>query len=284
MTFGSINDQPKIKRFHLFETTVAFTTLFASAALLFFFWINASKAPLENKPVSLSEQNSPETIQDIIVPSQGQVPQPAEKFAQALDQQIEDDLPPNPSLDHAWELLGKGVGHRYLKHRIASAKIKLFVFRMTKKALPKEWKVNSSKIAKTILEESEKYGFDPLFLLSVIQGESSFRPDIRGPIGEIGLMQIRPTTGAWIAKRFDLPWKGEKSLFDPIANIRLGAAYFHHLRKLFGSHSQLYVAAYNMGLGNVRAAVKKDVWPKEYPKHVMKHYLKFVASLSHPSS
>ena len=59
-------------------------------------------------------------------------------------------------------------------------------------------------------------------------------------------------------------WNGEKTLRDPIANIKLGTAYIAWLREKFDNHSQLYLAAYNMGARSVNKALAQNVWPKDY--------------------
>jgi soluble lytic murein transglycosylase len=82
-----------------------------------------------------------------------------------------------------------------------------------------------------------------------------------------------------MAKKIKMPWKGEDTLRDPVANIKLGTAYIAWLREKFDNHSQLYLAAYNMGARSVNKALAKNVWPKDYPKHVMKRYIAFYRSI-----
>ncbi|MFX5793561.1 transglycosylase SLT domain-containing protein, partial [Acinetobacter baumannii] len=66
--------------------------------------------------------------------------------------------------------------------------------------------------------------------VAVIDTESSFRPNARGSHGEIGLMQLKPSTAQWIARRHGLPWWGPATLLDPAAIVRLGAAYLSDIR------------------------------------------------------
>lgn len=183
-------------------------------------------------------------------------------------------------IKHARELFGK----RYSKSIAATGegvpKINGQIYRWTKEKLPKKFRSHYQKVAQTIIDESLKYEFDPVFLMSVIEGESSFRPDKVGGVGEIGLMQIRPTTAEWIAKREGLKWEGDKSLYDPSTNIRIGALYLSYLRDHFDSHARLYLAAYNMGQTNVANALDKNIWPKDYPIHVMKRYVQYYENMS----
>lgn len=148
-----------------------------------------------------------------------------------------------------------------------------WVHRWVGEALPKKWRKSSRKISSVLLREARRQHFDPIFLLAVIQSESSFRPEAKGLDGEIGLMQIMPNTGREFARRAGVKWKGKQTLQDPISNIRIGAEFLSALRKRFDSHGRLYLAAYNMGAGNVKEALSRRTWPKDYPMRVMTHYL-----------
>lgn len=178
-------------------------------------------------------------------------------------------------VDHARELLGR----RYKKSVVSNFEnrkgLEQNIFATVQKRLPKRFKRNARKITETIILESEKYSLDPYFVMAVISGESSFNPEAKGPVGEIGLMQIRSATGKWMAEKEKMKWRGDKTLKDPVANIKLGVAYIAWLRTKFKNHGQLYLAAYNMGAKNVKNALSRKVWPKDYPRHVMKRYLSF---------
>lgn len=176
---------------------------------------------------------------------------------------------------HAKELLGSGYNKSYVRSAEQIKKINRKIYLKTKEALPQAFKKQYQRIAQTIIDVSFQHDLDPVFVMAVIQSESSFNPTMIGGVGEIGLMQIRPTTAEWICQKLGIKYKGEKSLRDPKVNIQIGTAYFGYLRSKFKSHAQLYIAAYNMGQGNVKVALEKDVWPKDYPMHVMKNYLGF---------
>ncbi len=176
-------------------------------------------------------------------------------------------------LQHARELMGKYYKKSAVKSGESVKKINYTVYRKTKEFLPKKFKSQHQQIAQTIIDQSQLHGFDPLFVMAVVLSESSFDPRMRGGVGEIGLMQIRPCTAAWLAKKASLKYAGEKDLYDPIQNIKIGTAYMSYLRETFGGEAQLYIAAYNMGQRNVRKNLAKDVRPKIYPIHVMKNYL-----------
>ncbi len=182
-------------------------------------------------------------------------------------------------LQHAKQLLGKYYRMSVVRSGEKIKKVNGKIYAFTRERLPKKHRKRYKQVAQAIIDESHKNEFDPVFLISVILGESSFDPDRRGALDEVGLMQLRPKTGEWIAKKYGLPWHGEKTLLDPIQNIRIGAAYLHYLREKFDDHAQLYLAAYNMGQRNVNEALDRKIWPKDYPIHVMRRYLDFYSAL-----
>ncbi|MGE0616827.1 MAG: lytic transglycosylase domain-containing protein [Bacteriovoracia bacterium] len=175
-------------------------------------------------------------------------------------------------LQHAQLLLGKHYSRSVVSVGEQVMDIREFVLAKVKASLPKKHKASAPIVAHTILEESGRYDFDPLFLMAVIQNESSFSPDIVGGVGEIGLMQIRPSTAQWFCDKIKRPWYGVRSLKNPATNIQIGAALLKMFRDKF-SHDRLYLSAYNMGIGNVNKALKKDIWPKEYSSRVMNRYV-----------
>ena len=179
----------------------------------------------------------------------------------------------------ALELLGARYKKSVVSHFEKELGLDRKIFATVKDRLPKDYKKDAQEIARTIVLEAAKHQLDPYFVMAVISGESSFNPNAKGPVGEIGLMQLRPTTGEWMAQKTRSKWKGDKTLLDPVANIKLGTAYLAWLRTKFNGHGQLYLAAYNMGPGSVKNALAKNIRPKDYPKHVMKRYIAFYNEL-----
>lgn len=182
-------------------------------------------------------------------------------------------------LEHSQELLGKYYGRSTVRFGESVPKINSQIYRWTRERLPAKFKKDSGKIAQAIIDESLKHEFDPVFLMSIIETESHFNPTVLGAAGEIGLMQILPPTAEWMSAKVGLTYKGKKTLKDPIANIRIGAAYLAFLRDRFDMHARLYIAAYNMGQGNVDSAQAKKIWPKDYPGAVMRNYVEFYERL-----
>lgn len=184
---------------------------------------------------------------------------------------------------HAKELLGTHYQKSVVRTGEEVADLHTFdtfVTQRTRKALKKNWKPFFEPISRTIINESTRYGFDPVFVLAVIESESSFDPEAIGSSGEIGLMQVTPETGRWISERSGFRWNGKVSLQDPITNIRVGTAYLAYLREEFEFQSNLYISAYNMGSGNVRRAMEKNTWPKDYTSKVLRKYVRYYADLN----
>lgn len=176
---------------------------------------------------------------------------------------------------HARELLGRHYKKSVVRNFELDPSMEKNILKTVNSRLPKKFKFHANSVASAIIAESNKHSLDPYFVMAVISGESSFNPKAIGPVGEIGLMQLRTTTGEWMAKKVKMKWRGDKTLNDPVANIKLGTAYLAWLRERFKGQGQLYVAAYNMGALSVKRAVGRNVWPKDYPRHVMKRYLAF---------
>ncbi len=188
-------------------------------------------------------------------------------------------VPKKMRIEHARELMGKGYAKSVVGKAENRGHLEESIMKSVEKKLPKGFKALSWAVTETIIKEAKKHEFDPYFVMAVIAGESSFNPRAIGPVGEIGLMQIRPATGEWMAGRIGLKWRGEKSLRNPVDNIKLGTAYLAWLRNKFDKNGQLYLAAYNMGAKSVKNALGRNVRPKDYPKHVMKRYLAFYEEL-----
>jgi hypothetical protein len=153
-----------------------------------------------------------------------------------------------------------------------------FIYETLAKNLPASYKARAGEIARTLIAEANKHHLDPVFLLAVIKTESRFNPLAHGRHGDLGLMQLLPKTGHWMALRMKM--KGRIDLRDPATNIKIGAAYFAFLRARFGSKGSRYLAAYNMGIRNVKKLLKKDKEPMIYAERVLKNYRDLYAKWS----
>lgn len=185
----------------------------------------------------------------------------------------------NLRLEHAKELLGKAFKTKTIKNEFTDEHWAQFVQESTRMFLPNKFKAQSEMISTAIIQASEKYRMDPVLILAVIQNESGFNPNRKGSVGEIGLMQVRPETAKWIAGVYKIKYEHSKDLYDPVLNIKIGAAFLDKLRNQFESESSLYLSAYNIGAKKVRKLVESNLKPKDYVVAVMKRYLAMYAGM-----
>ena len=130
------------------------------------------------------------------------------------------------------------------------------------------------ELTRVITRESEKYNYDPLLIIALIQTESSFKKNQKSHLGAMGLMQLRPFVGYDVAKRKGLNWGGKMSLFDPDFNIQLGSLYLFELILKFHDVKKAIIA-YNFGENALRLRMKEggDL-PKIFLSRVVNHYKK----------
>lgn len=112
-----------------------------------------------------------------------------------------------------------------------------------------------ARIAREIYTMSKKYErLDIELLCATITHETgrTWNPAVVSPAGAIGLMQIMPLTGSYLARQAGLPNRDIQALlFDPIWNIRLGCRYLAFLIDAYGVDGGL--AAYNGGMARAEA-------------------------------
>lgn len=103
------------------------------------------------------------------------------------------------------------------------------------------------EISKTIYEESIKYNFNPLLITAIIKTESNYEPTAVSDSYAYGLCQVRKFIAPELAGNIGIKWDGaEKTLFDPIKNIRIGVYYLSILNRDFNDLNTA-VIAYNQG-------------------------------------
>ncbi|MBE9168163.1 transglycosylase SLT domain-containing protein [Pleurocapsales cyanobacterium LEGE 06147] len=100
----------------------------------------------------------------------------------------------------------------------------------------------------TIFKWSQQRELNPLLVTALIRQESRFESEISSVAGAVGLMQVMPGTGQWVAERIQLQ---QYSLTDPEDNINLGTYYLDYTHRQYNNNSLLAVASYNAGPGNV---------------------------------
>ncbi len=143
------------------------------------------------------------------------------------------------------------------------------------------------EIANEIYEMAVKYtNLDVDLICATITHESAvtWDPKVKSNAGAIGLMQIMPATGMYLAKYEDITWTDtEEILTDPIYNIRMGSRYLSTLISYYDLEGGL--AAYNGGekraafwLANNKADGILWAETRDYIPAVKKLYKKFSES------
>ncbi|MEI6287114.1 MAG: lytic transglycosylase domain-containing protein [Bacillota bacterium] len=105
---------------------------------------------------------------------------------------------------------------------------------------------------------------DPLLVVSIMKAESKFDPTANSDVGAIGLMQLMPESGRWIAEEIGEPLGSASQLENPQISIKLGSWYIASLIDENNGNLVLALAAYNAGRGNVNYWVKEKAWPDNF--------------------
>ncbi|MCT7375001.1 lytic transglycosylase domain-containing protein [Chelativorans salis] len=92
-----------------------------------------------------------------------------------------------------------------------------------------------------------EYGVPVALAHAVISVESNYRASARGRAGEIGLMQIKPSTARGLGYR-----GSAGALFDPETNIKYGMKYLAGAYRLGGGNTCGAILRYNAGHGAKR--------------------------------
>lgn len=114
-----------------------------------------------------------------------------------------------------------------------------------------------------VLSYAQRYDLDPWLVFAVIRTESRFQHDAESEVGAKGLMQIMPSTGAWIAQRMEREGFEPDDLGDAETNIAYGCWYLNYLLDEYEGAVCPALAAYNAGSGRVGGWLAEGVWDGE---------------------
>ncbi|MFN3412223.1 MAG: lytic transglycosylase domain-containing protein, partial [Exilispira sp.] len=95
------------------------------------------------------------------------------------------------------------------------------------------------------LSSKDSILLDPYLYLAIINAESSFSKEIFSVANAIGLMQLLPSTDAWL--RRSTISKSKENLKNPAYNIESGFYYIKYLNKFFNGNIIYILGAYNSG-------------------------------------
>ena len=127
-------------------------------------------------------------------------------------------------------------------------------------------------IDKIVQHYATEYGVDPKLASAVIKHESGGDPRAVGADGEIGLMQILPSTGRVLAQSFGEEYS-IRNLMDPEKNVKYGIKYLSEHFKKYGKDIPKVLSAYNAGPGNVDKAIQSGKNIPDYTRGYVKSVL-----------
>lgn len=99
-----------------------------------------------------------------------------------------------------------------------------------------------------IVENAERFGLEPWHVAAVVRCESSFVPTAVSNVGAMGLMQIMPDTGEWLAGKFDEEETfSSELLYEPEINLKYGCWFLQWLMDRYEGDRTLATAAFHAG-------------------------------------
>lgn len=133
-----------------------------------------------------------------------------------------------------------------------------------------------ARLAEAVLSESARAGYDPLFVLALVSVESGFRPLVSSERGAYGLMQLKPSTFAWIAGRERDLDDAAAVAEDPVLDVRMAVRYFHWLNKRFRNRDEALMA-YNAGPSRMHQFKRTQIPPsvRDYARKVNSEHHRF---------
>lgn len=137
-----------------------------------------------------------------------------------------------------------------------------------------------------VQQQSPEVETDPFLVAAVAREESAFDSKAVSRVGALGLMQIMPYTGEWVAKEVGLEDFHPDLLLDEATNLHLGAWYLGHLIDQFNGNVVLAVASYNAGPDAVGRWAEKgvgnlDEFIESIPYHETRYFTKRVMRSYH---
>lgn len=130
-----------------------------------------------------------------------------------------------------------------------------------------------------LLNSANKNKLDPAHVFAITRRESSFMHDAYSSAGAAGLMQIKPSTASYMAKKK----VKRRQLFKPEQNAKHATNYLAYLIKKSKGNPIVATAAYNAGFGKVKRWLPKepmpaDAWIETIPYKETRNYVKAVSA------
>ena len=98
---------------------------------------------------------------------------------------------------------------------------------------------------------------EPCVVYSIARQESAFNARVVSSAHALGLMQVTPDAGRFVAKKFNVTFDKRRLLDDPVYNTQIGTAELGDVIAQFGGSYILAFAAYNAGPHRVREWIEQ---------------------------
>jgi soluble lytic murein transglycosylase len=104
---------------------------------------------------------------------------------------------------------------------------------------------------------------EPAIVYAIVRQESWFNPKTVSSANALGLMQVTPPAGRYIAKKFNATFDQKRLLSDMAYNVQFGAAELGDLIRDYRGSYIMTFAAYNAGRGRVREWIARYGDPRD---------------------
>jgi soluble lytic murein transglycosylase len=104
---------------------------------------------------------------------------------------------------------------------------------------------------------------EPAVVYSIARQESAFNPRDVSSANALGLMQVTPEAGRYVAKKFNVTFDQKRLLHDNVYNMQIGAAELGDDIAAYNGSYIMAFAGYNAGRGRVREWVERYGDPRD---------------------
>jgi soluble lytic murein transglycosylase len=104
---------------------------------------------------------------------------------------------------------------------------------------------------------------EPAIVYAIARQESAFNPRTVSPANALGLMQVTPAAGRFIARTYGVKYSRRRLLHDDVYNVQMGAAELGGNIQTYRGSYILAFAAYNAGRGRVKQWIERFGDPRD---------------------
>ncbi len=104
---------------------------------------------------------------------------------------------------------------------------------------------------------------EPTIVYAIARQESAFNPRTISSAKAMGLMQVTPADGRFIARTYGVKYSRRRLLRDKVYNVQMGAAELGGNIETYRGSYILAFAAYNAGRGRVKQWIKRFGDPRD---------------------